>query len=299
MLNRWDGSVKPPSVRPAARLTALRTLLQRFSFLSLILTSLALMVLGKVDAQLVEDLRARVIDAFVPILDAISRPAATAAKVVEQITELQEIRHDNEQLRLENARLLQWRQAALRLEAENTSLRSLLHFKAEPPVRYITARVIAVPGGSFLRSLVVLAGRRDGVRRGQAALAGPSMVGRVVEVGEWSARILLITDINHRVPVILENSRQRAVLTGDNSELPRLLYLPPDAPVAVGDRVVTSGHGGMFPPGLPIGVVSLINERGVKVQPLVDLSRIEHLRIVEFGLPDDLLGDGERPGPGR
>lgn len=249
------------------------------------LASIALMMVGKIDALSVDNARARVTDAFAPILDAISRPAATAAHVVESVVEARNVYDENQRLKAENARLLQWKQAALRLETENTSLRSLLRATPEPSSSFITARVIAAPGSSFLRTLVVTAGRRDGVRKGQAAVAGAGLVGRVVEVGEWSARILLITDINARIPVVLEGSRQRAVMAGDNSDQTRLLYLPPEAPVTVGERVVTSGHGGLFPPGIAVGVVASVGDRGVRVQPNADLARLEHLRLVDFGLP--------------
>ncbi|KAA0681045.1 rod shape-determining protein MreC [Roseomonas genomospecies 6] len=278
--------MKPRNSGSVVRLAApLRALAQRFSFLLLVLASIALMMVGKIDALSVDSARARVTDAFAPILDAISRPAATAAHVVESVVEVQNAFEENQRLKAENARLLQWKQAALRLEAENISLRSLLKATPEPSSSFITARVIAAPGSSFLRTLVVTAGRRDGVRKGQAAIAGSGLVGRVIEVGEWSARILLLTDINTRIPVVLERSRQRAVMAGDNSDQTRLLYLPPEAPVQVGERVVTSGHGGQFPPGLPVGVVSSAGERGVRVQPNVDLSRVEHLQLVEFSLP--------------
>lgn len=270
----------------------LRALAQRFSFLLLVLASVALMMTGKVDALFVDDLRTRVTDAFAPILDALSRPAATAAQVVESVVEIQNVFEENRRLRAENARLLQWKQAALRLESENGSLRALLHFAPEPSSSYISARVIASPGGSFFRTLVVTAGRRDGVKKGQAAIAGSGMVGRAVEVGEWSSRVLLITDINSRIPVTLESSRLRAVLAGDNTDQPRLMYLPPESPVAAGERVVTSGHGGLFPPGIPVGVVASVGERGVKVTPIADLSRVEHLRLVEFGTPADGAAGG-------
>lgn len=271
----------------------LRALAQRFSFLLLVLASIALMMVGKVDTVLVDGVRARVIDAFAPIMEAIARPAATAARFIESAVALRGAHEENERLRRENAILLQWRQAALRLEAENNSLRSLLHYRPDPSANYITGRVISAPGSSFLRTLVVTVGRREGVRTGQAAIAGAGMIGRVVEVGEWSSRILLVTDINARIPVMVESSRQRAVLTGDNSDQPRLQYLPPEAPVSVGDRVVTSGHGGLFPPGLPIGVVSSVGERAIKVQPLVDLNRVEHVQLVDFDLPGTLNVDAE------
>ena len=256
--------MKPRTSGSVVRLAApLRALAQRFSFLLLVLASIALMMVGKIDALSVDNARARVTDAFAPILEAISRPAATAAHVVESVVEVQNAFEENQRLKAENARLLQWKQAALRLEAENNSLRSLLRAVPEPSSSFITARVIAAPGSSFLRALVVTAGRRDGVRKGQAAITGAGLVGRVVEVGEWSSRILLLTDINARIPVVLESSRQRAVMAGDNSDQTRLLYLPPEAPIQVGERVVTSGHGGLFPPGLPVGVVASASERGV------------------------------------
>jgi len=283
--------VKPRTSGSVVRLAApLRALAQRFSFLLLVVASIALMMVGKVDPALVDAARSRVTDAFAPILDALSRPAATAARVIESVVDLQSVYEENQRLKAENARLTQWRQAALRLEAENGSLRSLLNYKPDPAASFITARVIAAPGAAFFRTMVVTAGRRDGVRKGQAVLAGAGMVGRVIEVGEWSSRVLLITDINARVPVVLESSRARALLAGDNSDQPKLIYLPPDAVATVGERVVTSGHGGVFPPGIPVGVVASVGERGVKVQPITDLSRLEHLRLVDFGLPG---GPGE------
>jgi rod shape-determining protein MreC len=274
----------------------LRALAQRFSFLLLVLSAIVLMMVGKIDAVLVENARARITDAFAPILGAISRPAATAADLVETVNGLIDLRAENERLRQENAALLKWHQAAQRLDAENRSLRSLLNYVPEPAARFVTARVVADPGGAFVRTVVVTAGRRDGVRRGQAAIAGRGLVGRVVEVGEWSARVLLITDLNARVPVVVGPSRQRAVLGGDNRDQPQLMYMPPEAPVSVGDRVVTSGDGGMIPAGLPVGVVASVGEREVRVAPMVDLSRIEHLQIVDFGLPGGLAAEAATRG---
>ncbi|MEI7608220.1 MAG: rod shape-determining protein MreC [Rhodospirillaceae bacterium] len=277
-----------------ARLTALKAVVQRFSFLLLVMTSVALMMLSRLEPALIDHARARVMDAFAPIQEAISRPAATAAHLVEIFVDIAEVYKENRELRQENARLLQWKQAALRLDAENGSLRALLHYRPDPRATFVSAHVIAAPGGAFLRDVVVTAGKRDGVHRGQAAVAGAGMVGRVVEAGEWSSRVLLITDINARVPVVLDGTRQRAVLAGDNSDQPRLIYLPPDATVTVGDRVVTSGDGGLFPAGVPVGVVSFIGDHMVKVQPMVDMSRLEHVQLIDFGLPGGLAGEAER-----
>lgn len=279
-------------VRMAAPLWALA---QRFYFLLLVFAAVALMMIGRMDPVLVDQARARVTDAVAPILDAFSRPAATVASFIEYGRQLVDLHAENQRLREENARLLQWQQVALRLEAENGSLRSLLAYKPDPSSSFITARVVADPGGAFVRTLVVTAGRRDGVKRGQAAMAGRGLIGRVVQVGEWSSRVLLITDLNARIPVVLETSRQRAMLTGDNSDLPKLLYLPRGVEVTAGERIFTSGHGGLFPPGIPVGTAQMENGQ-VRVLPQVDLARIEHVQLVDFGIPGGLGAEAAQPG---
>jgi rod shape-determining protein MreC len=91
----------------------------------------------------------------------------------------------------------------------------------------------------------------------------------VSEVGLRAARVLLVTDLNSRVPVLIENEHARAVLAGDNSARPGLLYVEPQTAVKIGDRVVTSGDGGLFPPGLPVGTVAAI-EDGANLVILTD-----------------------------
>lgn len=265
-----------------ARIVAIKAAAQRFSFLLLLFGAIGLMMVGKVDTVVVEGARERAMDAVAPLLDAISRPAATAAQVVEEAQTLAEIRAENAQLRAENQALLQFRDAAYRLEAENLSLRSLLNFRPPEPNRFLTARVIADNSGAFVRSLAVNLGTLNGVADGQAVLGDQGLAGRIVQAGERSARILLLTDLNARIPVVLERSRHRGVLGGDNTDLPRLLHLPLEAEVEVGDRVVTSGHGGMFPPGLPVGVVRAVEDGEVRVRPFQDLTRLEYVRIVDF-----------------
>jgi rod shape-determining protein MreC len=147
-----------------------------------------------------------------------------------------------------------------------------------------------------VRNLLVEAGSDEGVVKGEAAITGEGLVGRVTEVGTRSSRVLLITDLNSRIPVMIENSRDRAVLAGDNTVMPRLLYVSQDAHVSVGDRVVTSAQGGALPPGLPVGIIASVGERGIQVQPFADWTRIEYLRLIDYhppGLPGS-SGTAER-----
>lgn len=271
---------------------------QRFAYMGLVVGAFGLMMLGKADAVLMERFRTQIADALAPIMDVLSRPAATAAEGVRRVQELASLREENAVLRKENARLLQWQTAARKLNAENDALRGLLNYIPEDGASFITGRVIADSGGAFVRSLLLNAGARDGVRKGQAVVSGEGLVGRVAGVGARSARVLLVTDLNSRIPVVLESTRARAILAGNNMELPHLIRVPPGASVSPGDRVVTSGHGGAFPPGLPVGVVAAVSEAGIAVRPFVEQDRLEYVRVVDFGLRGILPSQGPPPAGG-
>lgn len=274
--------------------TPLKAWTQRFAFLLLIGTAFGLMLLGKADTLLVERARMQLADALSPLLVAVSQPVSTVNDTVADVRNLARLREVNEMLRAENERLLEWRRDAIALEAQNAALGDLLRLAPDIERRYVTARVIGDQGSAFARSVLVSAGTSGGVAKGQAALTGSGLAGRVAEAGERVSRVLLITDINSRIPVQVGEARERAVLAGDNSPRPGLVYLLPDSAVRVGDRVVTSGHGGLFPAGLPVGEVAEVLENEVRVRPYVDWDHLDYLRLVAYDLPgliDDFLGE--------
>lgn len=273
------------------RLATLKLLAQRFAFLALIMASFALMLLGKADTALVERMRLAVSDAVVPILDVMSRPAGAIAEVVGAVRDLAALRAENVRLREENANLMHWQTVARQLDNENRALRNQLNFIPDPDPSFITSRVVGDTGGAFVHSMLINSGAREGIRKGQAVIAGEFLVGRIAEVGQRSARVLLLTDINSHIPVILENSRAKAILTGDNSDRPRLNYLSSNTNAAPGDRVVSSGHGGAFPPGLPIGVVSSVQDGIVRVEPFGHRNQLEYVTVVDYGLGGILPSD--------
>ncbi|MGH6719050.1 MAG: rod shape-determining protein MreC, partial [Alphaproteobacteria bacterium] len=196
--------------------------------------------------------------------------------------------HDNARLRDENASLLQWRDTARRLAGENEDLRAFARVVPDARSSFVTARVVATSGGTFVHTLLIGAGAEQGVETGQAVIAPEGLVGRIVEVGNHTARVLLLTDLNSRVPVRLESSRDRAILAGDNSRRLRLQFLPEQAVVAVDDRVVTSGEGGLIPPGLPAGVVTDWTGGVALVRPLVDAQRLEFVTVLDYTVPGAL-----------
>lgn len=275
---------------------SVRMAAQRLLYIGLVVGAFGVMLLGKADTLLMEEIRTRVSDAMTPILDVLSRPTASISKVVDQGKELLEIRSENQRLHAENARLLEWESTARKLAAENRVLSDLLNRVPDAKTSFVTARVVRDAGGAFARSLVLAAGSRDGIAKGQAVVSGFGLVGRIHDVGYRSSRVLLITDLNSRIPVLVENSRVRAIMAGNNEDQGRLIHLPAEASVNPGERIVTSGHAGAFPPGIPVGVVSAVSEAGILVQPLMERHKLEFVRVVDYGLQGILAAPGNIPG---
>ena len=262
--------------------------LQRFAFVLLVGAAIGLLLLGKAGSPFVDRLRITITDAVAPVLGVLSRPVATVSDVVAEVRQFVNLRGEVGRLREENERLRHWQAAARKLDRENAAYRDLLNLVPEPRPRFVTARVIGDSGGAFVRTVLITAGAGDGVRKGQAVVNGDGLVGRVVETGARSARVLLLTDLNARIPVVVESTRVAAILAGDNTDRQRLVFLPDDARVSPGERIVTSGRGGMLPAGLPIGVVASVDGDSVRVQPLVDWHTLEFVQVLDYVLPGAL-----------
>lgn len=251
-----------------------------FSFI-FIIASLGTLVFSAVNPQGIGVVRTGVTDLFAPAIGAINRPIQSAASFVRDVSGLSELQAANLRLEEENARLREWYQTALLLEAENKSLRDLLNVKLDVENRYITARILADGDSTFVKSLLVDAGLNDGVDKGYAIISGEGLVGRTIESGKEVARVLLLTDMNSRVPVLIEDSRLHAILAGSNEMLPMLMHLPPDSEIKDGARIITSGYGGIFPPGLPVGRVEKDKNGTYRVHLFADFDRMTYVRAVK------------------
>lgn len=285
--------------------TPLRGAAQRFALGFLILAAFGLMFLGKADTQFVERLRTTVTDIATPVLEVAAEPIAAVNGAIDHVRALAALHEENVRLREEVERLRGWHAAALRLEAENRSFRDMLNYRGPERNAFVSARVVADGRGPFVKSLLVNIGSRDGIQKGHAAVTRLGLVGRVTEVGERSARILMMTDLNSRIPVLIEDTRARAILAGDNTERPQLVFLPDATRLRPGQRVVTSGHGGGLPHGIPVGVVTGVEKGIPRVRPFVDWGRLEYVEIIDYDvesvptiLPAGRTGKSGKPPPG-
>ncbi|MBV8912060.1 MAG: rod shape-determining protein MreC [Acetobacteraceae bacterium] len=261
-----------------------RQALAKLTLPVLIAAAFAMMLLGKADALLAERARMALADTLAPIYGVVAEPLARVRDVVEDAEQLWAMRDENRRLREENEQLRRWHAVALALDAENTVLKANLRWIPDPAPSYVTARVVADAGGVYARAVLLSVGPDHGMTRGQIALDENGLVGRITELGARSARVLLITDMNSRIPVTLENSRARAILVGTNGPRPRLQYWPEGVTPAEGERVVTSAEAGAFPAGLPVGSVRYSANNVAEVEPAARLDRLEVVRIFNYGL---------------
>ncbi len=222
-----------------------------------------------------------------PIQLAVSSPS-TAWRWLQEIAQTREsLRANNERLR---ARQRDLEVRTLRYDAlarENAELRGLRD--ALPPVaeKWLVAEVLNIEPNRLRQSVLVNRGTRNGVFEAQAVLDDEGLIGQTVHVGPWSAEVILITDPEHALPVQVERTGLRTIAVGTGSGL-ALPYLPANADVKVGDLLITSGLGGVFPHGYPVGRVTAIQREvvqpmaQVRVAPLARLDRAREVMLLWF-----------------
>ena len=177
----------------------------------------------------VDELRDRFVDLTAPLLEAASIPVIEARHMILRARSYAELFGEIDRLKAENEQLKQWEWNAKLLERKNARLRALLNAVDEPALHFVTGSVIADARGPFLRSALINLGRDNGVRVGYAVIDGEGLVGRTVDAGSSVARVLLLNDLNSRIPVLVGPAGVRAMASGDNSAELRLDFLPDGA----------------------------------------------------------------------
>jgi rod shape-determining protein MreC len=265
-----------------------RQAMSRLTLPVMLMFSLGLVLIGRADQNFAGHLRAGLDDFLAPAYLLVSGPIQAAEHGTGAIGHLFDLDSENAELRTENANLLQWQAVAMALEAQNDALKASLNYVPPAAPQFSTGDVVADLGGVYARSVLVVlpAAGSSANLVGAVAMDGRGVAGRVVEAGTRSARVLLITDLNSRIPVALGANGAPALMTGTNGADPALLYWAPGQPPAEGAMVLTNSVGGAFPPGLPVGVVHYNAQNDPVVLPLADLSSLRLLRL--FSYPDQL-----------
>ncbi len=188
----------------------------------------------------------------------------------------------NEQLRRQNIELSQYRDLAISLQNENQRLRTLLGVQTDPPIPSANGLTVLESHGPFGDSRLINVGSDHGVDVGNPVISEHGVVGRVVGVSRGASRVLLLTDIASKTPVLVARTNARAILTGDGGPNPKLAYLRGDNPVQQGDRILTSGDGGLYPRGLPVGIAVMGLDGAWRVRLDSDFAPIDFVKVLLF-----------------
>ncbi|MEZ5875238.1 MAG: rod shape-determining protein MreC [Hyphomicrobiales bacterium] len=243
-----------------------------------------LLVLSRIGHGLIADASDNLVDLTAPLLEAASIPAIEARRAVERVQTYAALFSELDRLKQENEELKQWEWRTKLLERKVSQLRSLLNAVEEPGLAYATGRVIADARGPFVRSALINLGREDGVRIGYAVINGDGLIGRTVDAGASVARVLLLNDLNSRIPVLVGPTGVRGLVAGDNSAELQLDFLAEGARIYAGDEVYTSGSDGVLPRGLRVGAVTG-SPGAFKVRPYAELNSLDAVSVLFFDAP--------------
>ena len=255
--------------------------------LTLVSALLLLSSLYSAEASVFKKARETVVDAAAPVLELLARPIAFVQGLVGSVTDYFHVLEQNEALREENAELRQWMNEALALREILSRYERLQTYYKPLGAMPIDAFVVGESNDSYVHSMIVNAGAGEGVARGQAVVDDFGLVGRIVDAGRSASRILLLTDVQSRVPVYVEEADVEGILVGRTKARPAISFTASSDEVVFspGQRVLTSGAGGTLPRGLPVGVVVAEREGEAIVDLYANYARTRLVRVINYEFP--------------
>lgn len=258
-----------------------KSLKSRLLVLALVLFAVALLVMTRVHHPWVINLRTQSVDVLRPVMEAVTLPVRAIGSLMQNRAEMLNAHEENKLLKAENEALRHWQSVAQALKAENETLRGLAAYRPTEQVEYITAKVIAQSPSAYSGTMIINAGAEQGIISLQPVVDAYGLVGRAVEVGDRTARVLLLSDNASRVPVITGASRQNAILTGTGDELMRLTFVVGEPQnIKLGETVMTTSEGGLIPDSVMVGTIFRRDASGLLVKPLRPLARSEYVRVM-------------------
>jgi rod shape-determining protein MreC len=246
----------------------------------IVLFLIVIFIIWRVDSPRVERFRVMLIDRFLPSSEWIMAPLTRTVNVIQDFQSYQSLYDQNQQLRRELQQMKSWKEAALQLEQENARLLDLNKLQLDAQLTWISGIVRADSGSPFRQSVLLNVGGQDGIQNGWAAMDGLGLVGRIAGMGEKTSRVILLTDPYSQIPAVIQPSRENALVVGDNTSDPLVDFIDNADLVRAGDRIVTSGNGGVLPPGLLIGQLVVDPNGRLRARLSADYERLEYLRVL-------------------
>ena len=259
-------------------------------FVSLILFLLvSIFLFWRIQGERAESIRAKIIDYLPSAIEFGTKPGKVAYDFAEGIQDIVSSEERIKQLEDEVKSLKAWREYARALEKENANLRNIARVGSQTRNSGFTAEILADTGNYFAQTVLINAGAENGISDGWPATDGLGLVGRVTSVGDSVSRVILLTDPNSRVSVTIEPSGNRALVIGDNSSAPLIQMVQDGESIGLGDRVVTSGDGGVFPSGLLVGYVAQGGtDRRLRVNLAANYRKLQFVTVLQVESPETI-----------
>ena len=251
---------------------------QRFSLFALIIFSAILIYVESIKAKPLDYLRSFIKDTIYRGSVVVSLPSKGFKSVVSTVGNHLNLYNEIIKLKEENAQLQEQIYDPGFLIFENKQLRQLLDEQVASSANLVSARVMLDKQSPYLNSFIINSGSNKKIKKGMAVLDGKKFIGRIVDVNFFSSRVLLVTDLNSKIPVLIEPSGSQAILSGRGTNEPTLEYLPKNHKIQSGNKVYTSGKEGIFAPGIPIGKVRMDDEK-VFVSLFSDINQVMFINI--------------------
>ncbi len=200
-----------------------------------------------------------------------------------------DVRNENTRLKQEINSFRRENSRYKELLATHERLRKLLQFKEVIRRPVVAAQVIGLDPTGWFKSIIIDKGKRAGLKWDMPVVNASGVVGRIVSVSTDYAKVLLIIDQNSSVDCLTQQSRDRGMVKGLSTDVCKMDYMAKSSDVAVGDMVITSGLGGIFPKGLPVGRISRVKDvsgelfKEIEVTPSVDFSKLEEVLVIQTG----------------
>ena len=251
---------------------------QRFSLFVLVLISIFLLFLEKIEINSLNYFRSFVKDTIYKSSEIVSYPGKSLSNSIVFFSKHVNVYKEYEILKKENQQLKQKSLNQNFLILENSKLKKAIDEQVHSYSDLVTSRVMIDKQSPYLNSFIINSGSNKNIKKGMEVLDGKNFIGRIVDVNFFSSRVLLVSDLNSRIPVIIEPSGDQAILIGQGKFEPVLQYLPQNYKAKAGDKVYTSGKEGIFSPGIPLGEV-LVKENNFYVSLFSDLSQIVFVNV--------------------
>ena len=256
---------------------------QRFSLFVLVILSVVLIFVETIETRPLNKVRSFVKDVVYRSATIVSFPLKSVNNFTGFLENHLNLYSNYNELIKENNELKNNISKTDFLELENSQLRKLIDEQIESSSNLVSARVMIDKQSPYLNSFVINIGSNKSIENGMAVLDGKNFIGRIVDVNFFSSRVLLVSDLNSKIPVLVEPSANHAILSGHGTNEPTLEYLPENHTIQDGDKIYTSGKEGIFSSGIPIGEVKIENNV-VKVLLFSDLNQITFINITTGNL---------------